>query len=250
MERIEGEGGPFSIKGREARHIARVLRMGPGDRLILMDRAGKRFEAIIESADQKEVRVLLSGSIPSPSAPQVEIVLCQAVLKSQAMDALVQKASELGVASIYPFLSSRTVVRLDERRSLQKARRWQEITEAAAKQSDRHMPPTIYPCMGFLEMMERWRGEPASKVILWEQEAKLDLKSFLRDSAPRPRFIGVVGPEGGFELREIEAAKHAGFLPLSLGGRILRAETAAIAVVALVQYEWGDLCLRIETESR
>lgn len=226
--------------------MVRVLRMGPGDRMVLMDRAGNRFEASIDSANHNEVRVLLIRPIPAPLPPQIRIVLCQAVLKSQAMDALVQKASELGVASIQPFSSSRTVVRLDERRSSQKIKRWQEIAEAAAKQSDRHAPPEIAPCMDFREMIHRWREEQAVKVILWEQEATLDLKRVLRDSPLQERFVGVVGPEGGFAPGEIDLATQAGFLPLSLGRRTLRAETAGMTLVALVQYEWGDLSLEGE----
>jgi 16S rRNA (uracil1498-N3)-methyltransferase len=244
VERIEDEAGLFVIKGREAGHIVRVLRMGVGERLILMDRAGKRFEARIKALDQKAVQVLLLRRVPTPPEPPVEIILCQAVLKSQAMDALIQKTSELGVASIHPFTCSRTVIRVAAGPHGQKLRRWQEIADGAAKQADRHWPARVTSCSSFMEIIGLWRTEEATKVILWEQERSADLKQVLRTARPQARFVGVVGPEGGFEPGEIEAAAEAGFLAVSLGERTLRAETAAMTLIALVQYEWGDLSLR------
>jgi 16S rRNA (uracil1498-N3)-methyltransferase len=232
-----------TIRGAEARHMATVLRMGPGDRIVLMDSAGKRFEAIIKSSSRHEVLVTLEKPVPPASPSPIQITLCQALLKSMAMDYLVQKTSELGVERILLFLSERTVMRLRTNAFSNKLRRWREIARAAATQSDRIKPAEIGPIVSFRELLDQRAGEDEIKVILWEGEDTRDLKSLLRSSPPAERIVGMVGPEGGFSPDEIIAAREAGFVPVSLGRRVLRAETAAITLVALLQYERGDLSL-------
>ena len=231
------------IRGSEAKHITKVLRMRRGDRLILMDSHGARFQALIESSRHHEVLVTLEKSLPKSSPSPIQITLCQALLKSRAMDYVIQKTSELGVDRIFPFSSERTVVRIDEDRVGNKARHWREIAYHTSKQSGRGIPAKIDPLSSFKDLVEQERWEDAMKVILWEDEEAKDLKGLLRGSSPPGKFIGVVGPEGGFARKEIESAGRAGFISVSLGDRVLRAETSAITMVAIVQYEWGDLSL-------
>jgi 16S rRNA (uracil1498-N3)-methyltransferase len=221
--------------------MTRVLRMGRGDRFILMDGKGARFRAIIESAGRREVLVTLEKPLPEPPPSPVEITLCQALLKSRAMDYVIEKTSELGVHRILPFSSERTVVRLNKERFANKKQHWREIAHSAAKQSDRKVPVEIGPLSSFEELVGRTRAEDALKIILWEEEMAADLMGVLRGSPPVKRFLGIVGPEGGFSEKEVQAAGEAGFVSVSLGQRVLRAETAAITIVAIVQYEWGDL---------
>jgi 16S rRNA (uracil1498-N3)-methyltransferase len=149
----------------------------------------------------------------------------------------------LGVDRIIPFSSERTVVRLKKERLPGRMKHWREIARSSAKQSDRAVPAQIEGLVPFNELVATWKEEDALKVVLWEEEGSKDLKGFLRKSSNQKKFIGMVGPEGGFSRQEVEAAKDAGFVPASLGHRILRSETAAITVVAVVQYEWGDLSL-------
>lgn len=243
IEEIEAEDGFCSIVGSEARHISKVLRMRPGDQFILVDRNGARFLASIKSASPRGVRVALIKSLPKPSPSPVQIFLCQALLKSRQMDYLIQKTSELGVDRIIPFLSERTVVNVGSDRTDNKLRHWREIAHGAATQSDRGAPAQIWPLFSFKELMVGWKGEEALKVILWEEEEARDLKSFLKASARTGTVVGAVGPEGGFSKEEIQAARDSGFISVSLGHRVLRAETAALTLVAIVQYEWGDLSL-------
>ena len=243
VEKIDAKQALFSITGSEAKHISRVLRMGPGDRFILMDGEGARFLALIESAGSREVRVFLEKPLPEPAPSPVEIILCQALLKSRKMDYLIQKTSELGVDCIIPFSSERTVVRLKKERLSGRIKHWREIARSSAKQSDRAVPAQIEGLVPFNELVAKWKEEDALKIVLWEEEGSKDLKGVLRESTLQKKFIGIVGPEGGFSRQEIEAAKDAGFVAASLGNRILRSETAAITVVAVVQYEWGDLSL-------
>jgi len=244
VEKIDAEQAPFSITGPEARHIFRVMRMGPGDRFIIMDGKGARFLALIESAGSHEVRVCLEKPLPGPPASPVEIILCQGLLKSRKMDYLIQKTSELGVDSIIPFSSERTVVRLKKERLPGRMKHWREIARSSAKQSDRAAPAEIEDLLPLNELVAKWREEDSLKAVLWEEEESKDLKGLLGKSSCQKKFICMVGPEGGFSRQEIEAAKDAGFVAASLGHRILRSETAAIAVVAVVQYELGDLSLK------
>ncbi len=243
IEEIRAIDRSCTIKGAEARHITRVLRMGRGDRFILMDGKGARFQVVIESAQRKEVLVTLEEPLPVPPQSPVEITLCQALLKTQAMDYVVQKTSELGVDRLFPFFSKRTIVRLNEDKSAKKLRHWGEISQSAAKQSDRILPADIVPVSSLENLVAQMKDEDALKVILWEEEGAKDMKGLLRTSTPERKFIGIVGPEGGFGNEEIQVAREAGFISVSLGYRILRSETAAVTMVAIVQYEWGDLSL-------
>jgi 16S rRNA (uracil1498-N3)-methyltransferase len=257
--------------------MTKVLKMGRGDRFILMDGKGARFQAIIESAGRREVLITLEKPLPPPSPSPIEVTLCQALLKSRAMDYVIEKTSELGLHRILPFSSERTVVRPSKERFAKKKQRWREIAHSAAKQSDRKTPLEIGPLFTFEELAWNCRRENALKAILWEEEDATDLKGVFRGSppftpsppaSPEPerwragqtlplegedrtgvnKFIGIVGPEGGFSQVEVRAAAEAGFLSVSLGQRVLRAETAAITMVAIVQYEWGDLSLSNETK--
>jgi 16S rRNA (uracil1498-N3)-methyltransferase len=243
IDEILSSQGSLAITGAEAKHIARVLRMGPGEHIVLLDKAGGRFQAVIQEVDRRQVLVILEKAIPAPAPSPVHITLCQALLKSHPMDLVVEKTSELGVNRVLPYLAERTVVKVDRDKSHGKVRHWQEIAQSAAKQSDRAMPSEIGPLYPFKEMLAVLRKEPALKILLWEQEATRSLKDLLRSNSPASRVLALVGPEGGFTEREVKEAGEAGFVSVSLGRRILRAETASISLVTMIQYEWGDLGL-------
>jgi 16S rRNA (uracil1498-N3)-methyltransferase len=217
----------FAMTGSEAKHVTRVLRMGPGDRIVLLDKAGERFQAVIEEVSRHHVRVTLERPLPAPAPSPVHITLCQALLKSPHMDLLVEKTS----------------VKVEGGRARAKVKHWQEIAQSAAKQSDRAMPAEIGPLHSFNEMLPVLSKESALKILLWEQEGIKHLKDLLRSNSPATRVLAMVGPEGGFTEREVKEAGEAGFVSVSLGCRILRAETAAISLVTIIQYEWGDLGL-------
>ena len=231
------------ITGSEARHIAKALRMGRGDRIILIDGQGARYQSIIESVSSQGVRVKLESPLSSPSPSPVRITLCQALLKTRAMDLVVEKTSELGVHSIHPFASERTVVKLGGQKAEDRVRRWREISHSATTQSDRRAPAEIGTLLSFTDLTMKYQKESALKVIFWEDEEGKDLKGLLRESSPMTKAVGMVGPEGGFTREEIRMAKEAGFTSVSLGQRVLKAETAAITITAIIQYEWGDLSL-------
>ena len=244
VDKIRTKDETCTITGAEARHMKTVLRMDRGDRLILMDSSGSRFQGIIESAGSRGVRVRLEKSLPKPPPSPVEIILCQALIKSRPMDYMIQKTSELGVDLILPFISERTVVRLDKDRVDKKMTHWREIAHNSAKQSNRRNPVEIKSVCSFKDLIAKLEGQEALKVVLWEEEEERDLRGLFEEYSRVKRFIGIVGPEGGFGQAEITAARGAGFTPVWFGNRILRSETAAITMVSVVQYEWGDLSLR------
>ena len=246
VEQLPSQGETLVITGSEARHITKVLRMGQGDRVILMDPKGTRFQAIIASVGTKGVSVTLEKALPPPPPSPVEITLCQALIKSQGMDYVIQKTSELGVDAIWPFSSDRTVVATGKDHGANKLRRWREIARNAAKQADRLRPAEVGPLSSFGDLMARWRDEKGLKVILWEGEESRDLKALLRSHSSPERVVGVIGPEGGFSPQEIQTALAAGFLSASLGSRVLRSETAAVTFMAIIQYEWGDLSVKAQ----
>ena len=241
VENLNAQDGVCTITGPEARHMTRVLRMEAGDRFVLMDGKGSRFLASIESATRQEVKIVLEKPLPTPPPSPVTIALCQALLKSGPMDYLIQKTSELGVDHIHPFSSLRTITILKRERLSNRMRRWREIAKGSAKQSGRIAPAQIDAPISLRELTAKWKEEKGMKAILWEGEGTTDLKGLLRGSSRAGKFIGMVGPEGGFAGEEIELAADAGFIPVTLGNRILRSETAAMTMVAIVQYEWGDL---------
>jgi 16S rRNA (uracil1498-N3)-methyltransferase len=243
VERIEPEKGRCIIRGTEARHIGKVLRMGRGDPLILMDQGGLRFLCRIEAVGPGEVTVSLEKALPAPPPSPLRIVLAQALLRSGPMGFVIQKTTELGVHRIQTFSSERSVVRLGTEGAENRLRHWKEIAVSASKQSDRERAPEISPPSSLGDLLIRWNSVEANKMILWEGEETKDLKSLLREQALPREAVGMVGPEGGFSAEEVSAARDAGFTPVSLGHRILRAETAAVVLVAMLQYEWGDLSL-------
>jgi 16S rRNA (uracil1498-N3)-methyltransferase len=247
VRKIEAGVEHLTIEGSEARHIHKVLRMGEGDQLTLMDEEGTRFEARILRAGAGSVQVRLERRLPAPPFPPLRLVLCQALLKSGPMDYVVQKTSELGTSCIFPFTSERTVVKLDRSRSENKARHLRKIAQNAAKQANRYRPLEIGPIMPLKELVGRWKEDRALKLLFWEQEGTQDLKRVIRAAPPSNKVILIIGPEGGLGRAETSFAVDAGFVSISLGRRILRAETAAIVSVGIIQYEWGDLSL-IEPE--
>lgn len=231
------------LTGQEAKHIGKVLRMRPGDRLILMDLQGLRYQAKIESLSRQAVRVQLEIPLPAAATSALRITVCQALLKTRAMDDMVAKSSELGVACLLPFTSARTVLRPDAAQVKAKMHHWQAIARSATKQSNRAIPLEIASLQPLEIVLSSLKNEQGFKVILWEAEEARSLKGLFRASPFQEQFMGVIGPEGGFTENEVALAQAAGFMTASLGQRILRAETATVTLAAIAQYEWGDLGL-------
>ena len=243
VEAIEPSMDRLTVTGREARYINNVLRMKKGQELIIMDGKGQSFACAIEKVSYQEVTVRIKGPLPSQLSSPTKITLCQALIKAQAMDYVIQKATELGVDAIRLFSSGRTVIKIEPARATAKMSRWIEIMKAACRQCNRADLPNLEPPVPFEEMLESAPENDILKILLWENEENLGLKEIFNRPSPPPHIWAVVGPEGGFTPDEIDAARKSGFQTVSLGNRIIRADTAALSLLSIIQYEWGDLNL-------
>jgi len=155
------------------------------------------------------------------------------------MDYLIQKATELGIKRIVPFNSSRSIPLLEEPRQSERRHRWEKIAIAASKQCGRKLLPQIDPPGDYPQILEAV-PEDSLRLILWERGGER-LKGILKRSNKEKEIFFIVGPEGGLSQKEVEAATEAHFIPVTLGERTLRAETASLCLLSILQYEWGDV---------
>ena len=225
----------------EIRHIGKVLRLKAGDEVMLFDGEGKEYHASLTRLSPREISLtLLRGPSSVAAESPLKIILGVGLLKSYKLDWLIQKTTELGVAEVVPFYSLHVVPRWEEAPPLagSKQSRWEKIASEAAKQCGRAQVPKIHSPCSFEEMLAM-KSEETTKILLWEKEPAGSLKNVLASSVS-PIFA-LIGPEGGFSDEEALRAREAGFQPIRLGPRILRAETAGIVIVSLLQFIRGDL---------
>ena len=215
-----------------------VLRLKPGDGVILVDPAGRQFEAQIIAFEGSTVDVMATRAASASGESQLRITVVQGFLKEKKMDKLVRVLTELGVSRFVPVICSRSVARPPEKRYTARLQRWQRIVGQAMKQCRRSHGLEILPAMGFKAFLD-WDATDGLKLLFWERQA---LNPLVADSEPWPgEVILMLGPEGGFSKAEVELARAAGFVTVGLGPRILRAETATLAAVVMTQYLWGDM---------
>lgn len=223
-------------------HMARVLRLGPGDRIIVADPDSREAEATLVSASSERVTADIGPAIERPRRPCV--VLAAGIARRERMEFTIQKATELGVTEIWPLASARCVVRLDEDRAGRRGDRWRRIAEEAAKQSQRSEVPVVREPMSVDALLVE-AGRFDVVLVPWEEAAStavgigaaLDAEDATADAS----VLVVVGPEGGFETAEVDALQDAGARIVSLGSTVLRTETAAMVAVAITAYELGAL---------
>ena len=229
----------LKIEGSEARHIRRVLRLRAGDEIVVFNGLSKEYEGTIVEVTPSSVVINIQNSSPSTRESPLEISLAQSLLKGEKMDYLIQKATELGIKEIIPFLSSRSIPLLEKSRGLKRYHRWEKIAIEASKQCGRGIVPKIKPLQSYSEMLQVASSD-SLHLILWEEKG-VRLKEVLKDSKEKMKIFFIVGPEGGLSIEEVEQAKGMGFLPVILGKRILRSETASLCLLSILQYEWGDI---------
>jgi len=230
-------GDRCSLVEDHLRYIRSVQRMKPGSRLLLFDGLGQEYTAVITDISVERAIVEIIGKDRAPARP-ARITLIQALPKAQKMDFIVQKATELGVDEIRPFHSERSIPRLTSEKAHLKTERWRKISSEAARQCRRSDVPDIAEIQTFSDILKA--VEPgAFKMIFWEEESRQGLKELLKKSSDTRVFSIIVGPEGGLTPEEVEAAKASGFVSVSLGKQILKLETAAVAILAILQYEVG-----------
>lgn len=233
------KGGKVLLTGETGHHAARVLRLKAGEEITLADERGACFRGRVTAVLEGEVEAELLEDLPS-AEPPLTVTLLQGLPKGDKMDLIIEKCTELGVKRIIPLLTERVVVRLDEKTALHKRERWQRVARAAAQQSRRcHIPAVELP----RTLKEALAGLPADTLLLtlWEGERSLGLKEVLARVSPSQPVALIVGPEGGLSWEEVKMACQAGGIPVNLGPRILRTETAGWACLTILMYELGDL---------
>lgn len=230
------------IEGVDARHISKVLRMQPGDKLQIVSDDGVSAMAEITAIASERVSVRCLEKLAESHEPRVRLVLAQGLAKGEKMDFIIQKAVEMGAYSVIPVAMEHSVVRLDGAKAAKKVERWQKIAESAAKQSKRDIIPQVQPVQSMAEMLASCDCE--TKIIAYECEDRLSLKAALKAAEAAggiKELLLIIGPEGGISEGELELARQAGAVPVSLGRRILRAETAGLVAISAIFYETGDL---------
>ena len=230
------------IEGVDARHISKVLRMQPGDKLQIVSDDGVSAMAEITAIASERVSVRCLEKLAESHEPRVRLVLAQGLAKGEKMDFIIQKAVEMGAYSVIPVAMEHSVVRLDGAKAAKKVERWQKIAESAAKQSKRDIIPQVQPVQSMAEMLAS--GDYETKIIAYECEDRLSLKAALKAAEAAggiKELLLIIGPEGGISEGELELARQAGAVPVSLGRRILRAETAGLVAISAIFYETGDL---------
>ena len=238
-----GEVGKASIllSAEESYHISRVLKLPPGSEIELFDGKGTLLTGVIEESGERVLTRILS-SHQKAIDERNPLILYQADLKGKKMDFIIQKATELGVERVCPFISERSQGRLDGTRKRKKAERWQKLIVSACKQSKRL---TLMECEQERSLPSLLQntddGDTSSlKLLFWEGEAQRTISDIVWPQTREPVFI-MLGPEGGFSQQELSIIRESGWESVSLGSRILRAETATISAIAIVQHYLGSM---------
>jgi 16S rRNA (uracil1498-N3)-methyltransferase len=229
------------LKGSEAKHIKNVLRLKPGDEIGLFDGQGREYLARIAAFSGNDIEIEILRSFPSAAESNIDITVAQAYLKERKMDGLVRQLTELGVLKWIPFFAERSISRPDDARLATRRKRWIKIAREALKQSKRGRLLEIGIPVSFEKLLNLASGYDL-KIVFWENESNpFDVADFHRSDDALKQILVMLGPEGGFTESEIDTATARGFTTVGLGPRILRAETATLAAVTLVQYLFGDM---------
>lgn len=233
-----------TLPADEAEHLTRVLRLGPGAIVAVFDGRGQEFSARVDATERNRVSLKILGPRQSAQESPLAITLAQAVLKSEKMDDVVRDVVMLGVTAIQPVVSSRAETTVAALQKARRTERWQRIAVASAKQCGRAVVPTVREPAGLSTFLTR-SSEIAAEVkfALVEPSQPGGQQSFetLKDRARPTSALVLVGPEGGWTPREIERLSAEGFSLLTLGSRTFRAEAVPLAILALLQFMWGDL---------
>jgi 16S rRNA (uracil1498-N3)-methyltransferase len=234
------DGTRLTFAAAEARHIARVLRLRAGDVVQAVDGAGGEYTVRLERVTRHEVTGTVLACATSSVESPLSLTLAQGIPKGDTMESIVRAVTELGVARVVPVLTGRTVVKFDAARARDRTRRWQRVAAEAAKQCGRAVIPPVAAPRPLAQFLSEDTPE-SSRLCCWEGERRR-LGSVLDGvDASTANFTVLIGPEGGLSEAEVDLARAHGFIVAGLGPRILRTETAGAAVVAMLQFIFGDL---------
>ena len=231
-------GNKIIIEGSDVNHITKVLRMKIGEELMVCDGTGLDYFCTIAKLDSDAVFCDVCNKWESYSELPVKVTLFQGLPKADKMELIIQKTVELGVYEIVPVAMQRSIAKLDDKKAGRKIERWQSISESAAKQAGRGIIPKVAEPMNFAEALE-YAKEMNSIIVPYENAKGISYtKEVIREAKACAHIAIFIGPEGGFADSEIERAKEAGAKLVTLGNRILRTETAGMATLAILMYEF------------
>jgi len=233
--------GYASFDGDTYNHMVRVLRLGTGDSVQLADEKGMVHFGTINQVAKEWVAVKISSSCSAVESDSTapRITICQALPKGDKIDLILQKGTELGAHNFLLFGGRRSVAKIRDDQQASKLERWNRITSEAARQCGRSDVPEVTWRLSAVEAAHETGHE--LRLILWEGEREISLKNVLSVGGKPTSVIVAIGPEGGFDPLEVRHFSQLGFRPVSLGNRILRTETASIAILAIMQYIWGEM---------
>jgi 16S rRNA (uracil1498-N3)-methyltransferase len=228
------------LTGADANHLVRVLRLKPGARVVLFDGSGKEWDAVIDAIAAERVQLSVTGDRAAQSESPLDLTIAQGFLKERKMDNLVRQMTELGVARWVPYFAARSIARPAPQKLAARMQRWERIVRESLKQCRRSKTPVI-GAVATLDDIPALAGDAAVKIVFWEAATDPLARVAAGMAGPVDSAFVLLGPEGGLAAEEVDRLKTAGFVAVSLGPRILKAETAAVAACALVQHRFGDL---------
>jgi len=224
-----------TITGEDVFHISKVLRGRAGDKIICCNGTGLDCLAEITEIEASKVTARILHFLEDNREPQIQLVLAQALPKSDKMELIIQKGTEIGVSAFLPFTSERTIVQLNDKKEQKRGERWRKIAKEAAEQSHRSIIPELLPAVSFKELL-RLVNQQLS-LFAYENERTSTLYKALENQKHPTKILLIIGPEGGFTEKEAADIQASGAISVSLGKRILRTETAGLVGAANILYE-------------
>ena len=227
-----------------ARHMGKVLRLSAGEQVTVCTGDGSAYLVVLEQFSKDSVTGRIVEQLDNVQETNIQVVLYQGMPKGDKLELIIQKCTELGISAVIPVETSRSVVHLDGGKASKKLERWQKIAQEASQQSKRVQVPTVGPYYNWKQMLQQLQTDEAKglTIVFWEDEDTQSLKALLRSQAEKPQRINlVVGPEGGLSEDEVEQLRALGAVSASLGKRILRTETAGMAGLSMILYEFDEL---------
>lgn len=247
VEDMDPSAGVVAITGAELAHLKKVLRLRPGERVAVFNGKGVELTGTLSEVGSESATVEVEGLSRMKGEGPIAIILVQGLIKGEKPELVIQKATELGVAAVVFYGAERSVTELKGARKASRLERWRKVAVEAAKQCERTVVPGVSVSEGLAKAVECLPADSgALRLVLVEESAggaeRVPIKAALEGHKARPAgVVVVVGPEGGFPAKELRAVIEAGFTPVEMGPRVMRAETAAIAAVAVIQYALGDM---------
>ena len=236
------QGNSIIFDSELAHHMGKVLRLAPGEQVTVCTGDGMVYLAELEQFSKDSVTGRILEVLENQKETDVQIVLYQGMPKGDKLELIVQKCTELGVSAVIPVETGRSIVHLDVKKAEKKIERWQKIAHEASQQSKRVQVPEIGPYLTWKQCLAQLKDDDGLTIIFWEDEQTQSLKHLLRSQNEKPQKINlIVGPEGGLSEDEVNQLREIGAVSASLGKRILRTETAGLAGVAIILYEYDEM---------